>query len=65
LGGARLGTPFPRQAGEGEEAERVLARFDRALDVHLSSIRHKLGSAAEDRAVIETVRGVGYQWVRE
>ncbi|MDX1996929.1 MAG: response regulator transcription factor [Thermoanaerobaculia bacterium] len=44
---------------------RPLARFDRALDVHLSSIRHKLGPTAEDRAAIQTVRGVGYQLVRD
>jgi two-component system, OmpR family, response regulator len=44
---------------------RPLARFDRALDVHLSSIRHKLGPMAEDRAAIQTVRGVGYQLVRD
>lgn len=44
---------------------RPLTRFDRALDVHLSSIRHKLGDSAADRAAIQTVRGVGYQLVRE
>lgn len=43
---------------------RPLARFDRSIDVHVSSIRHKLGSGAEDRAAIQTVRGVGYQLVR-
>jgi two-component system, OmpR family, response regulator len=36
---------------------RSLARFDRSVDVHLSSIRHKLG---EGGALIHTVRGVGY-----
>lgn len=41
---------------------RPLARFDRSIDVHLSSIRHKLGEGA---ALIHTVRGVGYHLVRE
>ena len=41
---------------------RPLARFDRAIDVHLSSIRHKLGEAS---ALIHTVRGVGYHLARE
>ncbi len=41
---------------------RPLARFDRSIDVHLSSIRHKLGEAA---ALIHTVRGVGYHLARE
>jgi two-component system OmpR family response regulator len=41
---------------------RPLARFDRSIDVHLSSIRHKLGEGA---ALIHTVRGVGYHLARE
>jgi DNA-binding response OmpR family regulator len=41
---------------------RPLARFDRSLDVHLSSIRQKLGEAAE---LIRTVRGTGYHLVKD
>jgi two-component system OmpR family response regulator len=41
---------------------RPLTRFDRSIDVHLSSIRQKLGAAA---ALIHTVRGVGYQLARQ
>jgi DNA-binding response OmpR family regulator len=41
---------------------RPLARFDRSLDVHLSSIRQKLGVGAE---LIRTVRGTGYHLVKE
>ena len=44
---------------------RPLARYDRGIDVHLSSIRHKLGPDSEGRSPIQTVRGVGYQYVRE
>jgi len=44
---------------------RPLARYDRGIDVHLSSIRHKLGSGGAGRSPIQTVRGVGYQYVRE
>jgi DNA-binding response OmpR family regulator len=44
---------------------RPLARYDRGIDVHLSSIRHKLGLGGEGRSPIQTVRGVGYQYVRE
>ncbi len=44
---------------------RPLARYDRSIDVHLSSIRHKLGLDDEGRSPIQTVRGVGYQYVRE
>jgi DNA-binding response OmpR family regulator len=41
---------------------RPLARFDRSVDVHLSSIRQKLGQGA---ALIHTVRGMGYQLARD
>jgi len=41
---------------------RPLARFERSVDVHLSSIRQKLGDAA---ALIRTVRGQGYHLARE
>ncbi len=41
--------------GNAEEA------FDRSIDVHISRLRHKLGSRG--RELIKTVRGVGYQFV--
>ncbi len=44
---------------------RPLARFDRSLDVHVSSLRQKLGRLSDGRSCIQTVRGVGYQLVRE
>ncbi len=44
---------------------RRLARFDRSVDVHMSSIRHKLGALADGRSYIHTVRGMGYQLIRE
>jgi two-component system, OmpR family, response regulator len=44
---------------------RPLARFDRSIDVHLSSIRQKLGTLPDGRSYIQTVRGQGYQLVRE
>ncbi len=44
---------------------RPLARFDRSIDVHLSSIRHKLGSLPDGRSCIQTVYRLGYQLIRE
>ena len=44
---------------------RPLARFDRSIDVHMSSLRHKLGTLADGRSCIQTVRGQGYQLIRE
>ncbi len=42
---------------------RKLTRYDRSLDMHVSSLRRKLGArpGGEDR--IKTVRGVGYQFI--
>jgi len=42
-----------------------LTPYDRRLDVHISSIRQKLGSRPDGKAWIQTVRGIGYQMVSE
>ncbi|MCV3766633.1 response regulator [Rhizobium sp. TRM95796] len=42
-----------------------LAPFDRRIDVHVSSIRQKLGIAENGQSWIRTVRGQGYQLVTE
>ena len=44
---------------------RPLARFDRSIDVHLSSIRHKLGVLPDGRQSIQTVFRLGYQLLKE
>ncbi|SCK21623.1 response regulator [Vogesella sp. LIG4] len=44
---------------------RPLARFDRSIDVHISSIRQKLAVLSDGRSWIQTVRGQGYQLIRE
>ncbi|MFZ6845569.1 response regulator [Undibacterium sp. RuTC16W] len=44
---------------------RPLTRFDRNIDVHLSSIRQKLGPLTDGRAVIQTVYRQGYMLTRE
>jgi DNA-binding response OmpR family regulator len=38
-----------------------LARFDRRIDVHISSIRQKLGLRSDGQSWIQSVRGRGYQ----
>ena len=43
-----------------EVAERDFESFDRSIDVHISSLRKKLGDDAKSPRWIETVRGVGY-----
>jgi two-component system OmpR family response regulator len=39
---------------------RVLTRFDRSIDVHISAIRQKLGNLPDGRSPIETVIRKGY-----
>lgn len=43
---------------------RPLARFDRSIDVHLSSIRQKLGLLPDGRQCIQTVFRSGYQLLK-
>ncbi|PWC31285.1 response regulator [Azospirillum sp. TSO35-2] len=44
---------------------RPLSPFDRRIDVHISSIRQKLGVRDDGRSWIQTVRGMGYQLVAD
>jgi DNA-binding response OmpR family regulator len=43
-----------------EVADRDFESFDRSIDVHISSLRRKLGDDAKSPRWIETIRGVGY-----
>jgi DNA-binding response OmpR family regulator len=43
---------------------RPLSRFDRSVDVHICSIRQKLGKTPDGRSWIQTVRGSGYMLIR-
>lgn len=47
-----------------EVADRDFEGFDRSIDVHISSLRKKLGDDAKSPRWIETVRGVGYMLKR-
>lgn len=42
-----------------------LARFDRRIDVHISSIRQKLGLRPNGESWIQSVRGLGYQLLED
>ncbi|MBI6681619.1 response regulator transcription factor [Pseudomonas viridiflava] len=42
---------------------RPLARYDRSIDVHISSIRHKLGPRNENQSWIQSVRNLGYMLI--
>lgn len=43
---------------------RRLSPYDRSIDVHISSLRRKLGHRLGDTERIKTVRGVGYLYTR-
>jgi two-component system response regulator CpxR len=43
---------------------RELNAYDRSIDVHVSSLRRKLGALGEESERIKTVRGVGYFYTR-
>jgi DNA-binding response OmpR family regulator len=45
-------------------ADRDFEAFDRSIDVHVSSLRKKLGDDPKAPRWIETVRGVGYRLVK-
>lgn len=42
-----------------------LTRYDRRIDVHISSIRQKLGPRLDNTAWIQSVRGLGYLLIAE
>ena len=57
----RIGHPVRRT----DLAERVwgtaLGYVSRSLDVHISSLRHKLGQRPDGGGYIDTVHGIGYR----
>jgi DNA-binding response OmpR family regulator len=42
-------------------ADRDFEAFDRSIDVHVSSLRKKLGDDPKAPRWIETIRGIGYR----
>lgn len=61
---ANAGRIVSKQELSEKALGRPLARFDRSIDVHMSSIRQKLGSQIDGRSYIQTVRGQGYQLIK-
>jgi two-component system response regulator CpxR len=61
-----------RQAGQVVSREdlslkglgRELNAYDRSIDMHVSSLRRKLGAGGEQGERIKTVRGIGYFYAR-
>lgn len=53
--------------GKSELFEQALGRpetrYDRSVDMHVSNLRHKIGPLDDGRSPIQTVRGIGYQFI--
>jgi DNA-binding response OmpR family regulator len=49
-----------REALIEEVSDRRFDVFDRSIDVHISSLRKKLGDDPREPRFIRTIRGVGY-----
>jgi two-component system response regulator CpxR len=54
------GQVVPREDLALQVLGRKLSPYDRSIDVHVSSLRKKLGHQVGDTERIRTVRGVGY-----
>jgi two-component system OmpR family response regulator/two-component system response regulator CpxR len=57
------GVPVTKAELSQEAIGRPLTRFDRSIDVHISSIRQKLGPLPDGRPRIQTVIRKGYQLI--
>jgi two-component system OmpR family response regulator/two-component system response regulator CpxR len=58
-----VGKPVSKKALSEQALGRALTPFDRSIDVHMSSIRQKLGHIADGRSCIQTVYRQGYQLI--
>ncbi|MBW7900993.1 MAG: response regulator transcription factor [Rhodocyclaceae bacterium] len=56
----QAGRVVSKEALSEQALGRPLVRFDRSIDVHMSSIRHKLGRLPDGRSRIQTVIRRGY-----
>ena len=59
------GRPVSKNDLSEQGLGRPLARFDRNIDVHLSSIRQKIAALGSDKSCIQTVYRLGYQFIKE
>jgi DNA-binding response OmpR family regulator len=59
------GRPVSRCELSGHALGRPIARYDRSVDMHMSSVRRKLGSLPDGRQRVQAVYRQGYQLVKE
>ena len=58
------GKVVPREELASAALGRKLSAYDRSVDVHMSSLRRKLGHRVGTMERIRNIRGVGYMYVR-
>lgn len=61
---AQAGRVISREELCSQALGRPLNSFDRSIDVHISSLRRKLGATSDGSERIKSVRGVGYIYLR-
>ncbi len=61
----QAGRPVSKNELSERALSRPLARHDRNIDVHISSIRRKLGALSDGRSLIQSVHRLGYQLLKE
>jgi DNA-binding response OmpR family regulator len=59
------GRPVSRGDLSEHALGRPMSRHDRSIDVHVSSVRRKLGSLSDGRSRIQAVHRQGYQLLKE
>jgi DNA-binding response OmpR family regulator len=60
-----VGRPVSKNELSRRALGRPLANHDRNIDVHVSSIRRKLGRLADGRAMIQSIHRLGFQLLEE
>jgi DNA-binding response OmpR family regulator len=60
-----VGAPVSKNELSERALGRPHARHDRSIDVHLSSVRRKLGALPDGRSLIQAVHRQGYQLLKE
>jgi two-component system, OmpR family, response regulator len=59
------GRPVSRADLSEHALGRPIARHDRSIDVHVSSVRRKLGSLSDGRSRIQAIHRQGYQFLKD
>jgi two-component system, OmpR family, response regulator len=60
-----VGSPVSKRDLSEQALGRAHTRYDRSIDVHLSSIRRKLGLLPDGRSLIQAIHRQGYQLLKE